>query len=104
MNRKIVVLLSVIFAYGCAATDPQEEQVINEPPRGDTTLDPAAANEPVIEDEGIEPTFAEVDVDGDGRISEEEAENYEAVADFFPFVDEDNDGYLSEVEFRDLKE
>lgn len=104
MNKKMVILLSLVLVTGCAGTN-DEEYGINEPPEGDTLLDPPAANDPVVEEgEGIEPSFAEVDMDGDGRISEEEAADYEAVADNFQFVDEDNDGYLSDVEFMDLKE
>ena len=105
MDRKLAILLSVILATGCAGTDNNEEYGINEPPAGDTLYDPPEANDPVVEEgEGIEPSFAEVDTDGDGQISEEEAADYEAVADNFQFVDEDNDGYLSDVEFMDLKE
>lgn len=108
MDKKLATLLSLVLSLmllsGSAIAD-EENRVVKEPPEGDTLFNPPAANEPVIEEgEGIEPSFAEVDTDGDGRISEEEAADYEAVADNFKFVDEDNDGYLSDVEFMDLKE
>lgn len=104
MNKRFAILLGIVLAGGCASNN-DERYGIEEPPPGDTLYDPAAANEPIIEEgEGIEPSFAEVDANGDGRISEEEAENYEAVGAYFEYVDEDNDGYLSDVEFMDLKE
>ena len=105
MNWRFAILLSIVLAGGCAGTNDDERYGIEEPPAGDTLFDPAAANDPIVEEgEGIEPSFAEVDANGDGRISEEEAENYEAVGAYFKYVDEDNDGYLSDVEFMDLKE
>lgn len=105
MRIKLAILLGLVLVAGCATDNEEYGEVTNQPPEGDTTLNPPAANEPVVEEgEGIQPSFAEVDTDGDGRISEEEAANYEAVADNFQYVDEDNDGYLSDVEFEDLKE
>lgn len=100
MNSKFaILLLSLIFAVaGFAATDDEDHEYSAGKP-----VDEANA-EPVIRGEGVEPSFAEVDTDSDGKISEEEAAEYEAVADNFQFVDEDNDGYLSDVEFMDLKE
>lgn len=106
MNKKLAILLSLILlsAAGCAKDNEEYGEVIKQPPEGDTALNPPAANEPVIpKGDGIQPSFADVDANGDGRISKEEAANYEAVADNFPYVDENNDGYLSDVEFEDLK-
>lgn len=106
MRIKLAILLGLVLAAGCATDNEEYGEVINEPPEGDTMLNPPAANDPVVEEgeEAVQPSFAEVDANGDGRISEEEAANYEAVAEYFPYVDEDNDGYLSDVEFEDLKE
>lgn len=105
MRIKLAILLGLVLAAGCATDKEEYGEAINQPPEGDTALNPPAANEPVVEEgEGIQPSFAEVDADGDGRISEEEAANYEALAEYFPYVDENNDGYLSDTEFEDLKE
>jgi Ca2+-binding EF-hand superfamily protein len=46
-----------------------------------------------------EPSFSELDVNGDGRLSKEEAQADPRVAEAFEKADADLDGYLSLKEF-----
>jgi hypothetical protein len=48
------------------------------------------------------PTFAEVDTDGDGKISMKEASSWEGLMVGFDKADVDRDGLLSEAEYKKL--
>ena len=48
------------------------------------------------------PTFEEVDVNGDGKITMQEASSYEGLMVSFDKADEDRDGQLSKAEYQKL--
>lgn len=50
------------------------------------------------------PTFAEVDTNGDGKISMKEASSWESLVAGFDKADADRDGMLSKAEYRKLAE
>ena len=49
------------------------------------------------------PTFAEVDSNGDGKITMREASSWEGLMTSFDQADEDRDGLLSKAEYRKLE-
>jgi Ca2+-binding EF-hand superfamily protein len=49
------------------------------------------------------PTFDEVDTNGDGKITMQEASTYEGLMTTFDKADEDRDGLLSKAEYQKLK-
>ena len=49
------------------------------------------------------PTFDEVDTNGDGKITMQEASNHEGLMTTFDKADVDRDGLLSEAEYQELK-
>ena len=48
------------------------------------------------------PTFAEVDTNGDGKITMKEASNHEGLMTTFDKADVDRDGLLSKAEYQKL--
>lgn len=49
------------------------------------------------------PTFDEVDTNGDGKITMQEASHHEGLMTTFDKADEDRDGLLSKAEYQKLK-
>lgn len=49
------------------------------------------------------PTFDEVDTNGDGKITMQEASTHEGLMASFDKADEDRDGQLSKAEYQKLK-
>lgn len=49
------------------------------------------------------PTFAEVDTNGDGKITMQEASSWERLMTSFDEADEDRDGLLSKSEYKKLQ-
>jgi len=49
------------------------------------------------------PTFEEVDTNGDGKITMQEASTHEGLMTTFDQADEDHDGQLSKAEYQKLK-
>ena len=48
---------------------------------------------------GDTPRFDELDADGDGRLTQEEASQSDKVASYFSSIDRDGDGYVSRAEY-----
>lgn len=82
MKRRLVILLGLILAAGCEVD--YEEQA------------DAGAGVELEED-----SFAAVDADANGLISEEEAEAHEALADNFDQADTNGSGYVNRSEFEE---
>lgn len=60
---------------------------------------PAAAELSAVDREAIEAAFARADVNGDGKLSREEAQRFPEIAARFDELDSDRDGFLSLIEF-----
>ena len=81
MKKEIVILLGLMLAAGC------------------TPDDRTGAGADV---EMEEQSFADVDADANGLISEEEAAVHESLADNFDQVDANSSGYVSRSEFEEV--
>ena len=79
MKKEFVILLGLMLAAGCAPDDQ------------------AGAG---VDVEVEEESFAGVDVDSNGVISEEEAAAHGALADNFNQADDNSSGYVSRSEFE----
>lgn len=81
MKKEFVILLGLVLAAGCAPED-----------KAGAGVDVGAERQ----------SFADVDTDENGLISEEEASAHGALADNFEQVDENRSGYVSRSEFENV--
>ncbi len=60
---------------------------------------PALAEMSAVDREAIEAAFARADMNGDGKVSRDEAQRFPEIAARFDELDRDHDGFLSLIEF-----
>jgi hypothetical protein len=95
--------LTALIALGAALAIPMAfaQEPVTEQQDPTTTHDPAPQEYTTPEAATSQPlTWADVDDDGDGRLSREEAANVPALAQAFDEADADGDGFLTQEEYR----
>jgi hypothetical protein len=85
MNSKLAILLSLAMASGAALA-------------GET----GAREQGMGQEQQQAPSFSELDTNGDGLISEDDAQGHEWVADNFDQGDANADGYINQSEYDSL--
>lgn len=96
-----------VIALGAAMAMPmafaQDAAATQEAPPTTTTQDyaqDATAEAPQAQQGQV--TWADLDTDGDGRLSQAEANGLEGLGQVFDQVDADGDGYITPEEYRDF--
>lgn len=81
-----------------AVTDQQDPTTTHDPVTQEYTTPEATPTPEAATSQPL--TWADVDADGDGRLSRDEAANVPALAQVFDEADADNDGFLTQEEYR----
>jgi hypothetical protein len=81
-----------------AVTEPQDPTTTHDPAPQEYTTPEATPAPEAATSQAL--TWADVDADGDGRLSRDEAANVPALAQVFDDADADGDGFLTQEEYR----
>jgi hypothetical protein len=116
MNSKLAILLSLVLASGTALAGGESNRSTSDQAAMDQGVTGGTADQGTMSgsdqssDQGVsgstqqpsEQSFAQVDTNADGLISEDEAQGSQPLADSFGQADTNGDGYVNQSEYNSM--